>query len=71
MSAATVAEPRQALQALADQLRSEDTPIAPHVVDPAAASPVAALWPSMVVPVGRLSIRRAGCKPTNAVAFGM
>jgi hypothetical protein len=24
-----------ALQALADQLRSEDTPIAPHVVDPA------------------------------------
>jgi hypothetical protein len=37
MSAATVAEPRQALQALADQLRSEDTPIAPHVVDPAAA----------------------------------
>jgi hypothetical protein len=37
MSPATVAEPRQALQALADQLRSEDTPIAPHVVDPAAA----------------------------------
>jgi hypothetical protein len=37
MSAATVAEPRQALQALADQLRSEDTPIAVHVVDPAAA----------------------------------
>jgi hypothetical protein len=37
MSAATVAEPRQALQALADQLRSEDTPIAIHVVDPAAA----------------------------------
>jgi major membrane immunogen (membrane-anchored lipoprotein) len=36
MSAATVAEPRQALQALADQLRSEDTPIAVHVVDPAA-----------------------------------
>ena len=36
MSAATVAEPRQALQALADQLRSEDTPIAAHVVDPAA-----------------------------------
>ena len=37
MSAATVAEPRQALQALADQLRSEDTPIAAHVVDPAVA----------------------------------
>jgi hypothetical protein len=37
MSAATVAEPKQALQALADQLRSEDTPIAVHVVDPAAA----------------------------------
>jgi hypothetical protein len=37
MTAATVAEPRQALQALADQLRSEDTPIAVHVVDPAAA----------------------------------
>ena len=32
-----MAEPRQALQALADQLRSEDTPIAAHVVDPAAA----------------------------------
>lgn len=27
-----------ALQALADQLRGEDTPIAPHVVDPAEAS---------------------------------
>jgi len=36
MSAATVAEPRQALQALADQLRSEDTPIADHVIDPVA-----------------------------------
>jgi hypothetical protein len=36
MSATTVAEPRQALQALADQLRSEDTPIAVHVIDPAA-----------------------------------
>jgi hypothetical protein len=38
MSAATVAEPSQALQALADQLRSEDTPSAEHVVD-AATSP--------------------------------
>jgi hypothetical protein len=38
MSAPTVAGPDQALRALADQLRSEDTPIAPHVVD-AAASP--------------------------------
>jgi hypothetical protein len=38
MSAATVAEPSHALQALADQLRSEDTPIAEHVVD-AAGSP--------------------------------
>jgi hypothetical protein len=54
VSAATVAEPRQALQALADQLRSEDTPIAPHVVDPpvvpelgllAAAGPRAAAAP--------------------------
>jgi hypothetical protein len=27
-------EPARALEALADQLRSEDTPIAPHVVDP-------------------------------------
>jgi hypothetical protein len=33
MSAATVAEPSAALQVLADQLRSEDTPIAAHVVD--------------------------------------
>jgi hypothetical protein len=38
MSAPTVANPDQALRALADQLRSEDTPIAPHVVD-ATASP--------------------------------
>jgi hypothetical protein len=38
MSAPTVASPDQALRALADQLRSEDTPIATHVVD-AAASP--------------------------------
>jgi hypothetical protein len=29
---------RGALQALADQLRAEDTPIAPHVVDPAGPS---------------------------------
>jgi hypothetical protein len=27
--------PRNALQALAEQLRAEDTPISPHVVDPA------------------------------------
>jgi hypothetical protein len=33
MSAPTVASPDQALRALADQLRSEDTPIATHVVD--------------------------------------
>jgi hypothetical protein len=38
MSAPTVAGPDQALRALADQLRSEDTPIATYVVD-AAASP--------------------------------
>src|SRR5689334_18522155 len=31
------AMPERALQALADQLRDEDTPISPHVVDPAAA----------------------------------
>ena len=37
MSAATVAEPSQALRALADQLRSEDTPIADHVIDAPAA----------------------------------
>ncbi len=36
MSPATVAEPSQVLRALADQLRSEDTPIAAYVVDPAA-----------------------------------
>jgi len=32
-----------ALQALADQLRAEDTPIAPHVVDPAEQSRLGAL----------------------------
>ncbi len=32
-----------ALQRLADQLRSEDTPIAPHVVDPAEPSQLGAL----------------------------
>jgi hypothetical protein len=37
MSAPTVAAPDQALRALADQLRSEDTPIATHVVDATAA----------------------------------
>jgi hypothetical protein len=37
VSAATVAEPSAALRVLADQLRSEDTPIADHVVDAAAA----------------------------------
>jgi hypothetical protein len=30
-----MAEPAAALQTLADQLRAEDTPIAPHVIDPA------------------------------------
>jgi hypothetical protein len=34
----TVAEPAAALRVLADQLRSEDTPIADHVVDAAAAA---------------------------------
>jgi hypothetical protein len=37
MSAAVVAEPRDALRALADQLRAEDTPIAELVIDPPAA----------------------------------
>jgi hypothetical protein len=37
MSAAVVAEPRDALRALADQLRAEDTPITNLVIDPAAA----------------------------------
>jgi hypothetical protein len=37
MTAPTVAEPSAALRVLADQLRSEDTPIAGHVVDAAAA----------------------------------
>lgn len=37
MSAATASDPAAALRLLADQLRAEDTPIAPHVVDPAAA----------------------------------
>jgi hypothetical protein len=36
VSAPTVAEPSAALRVLADQLRSEDTPIADHVVDAAA-----------------------------------
>jgi hypothetical protein len=31
----TTRTPSDALQALADQLRAEDTPISPHVVDPA------------------------------------
>jgi hypothetical protein len=35
VSAPTVAEPSAALRVLADQLRSEDTPIADHVVDAA------------------------------------
>jgi hypothetical protein len=37
VSAVTVAEPSAALRVLADQLRAEDTPIADHVIDPAAA----------------------------------
>jgi hypothetical protein len=37
VSAATVAEPSAALRVLADQLRSEDTPIADHVIEAAAA----------------------------------
>lgn len=32
-----MSEPAEALRALAAQLREEDTPISPHVVDPAAA----------------------------------
>lgn len=36
MSAAIVAKPSQALRVLADQLRSEDTPISAHVIDAAA-----------------------------------
>jgi hypothetical protein len=43
VSAATVAEPSAALRALADQLRSEDTPIAAHVVDAGASLPEAEL----------------------------
>lgn len=39
MSAVTVAEPAMALRVLADQLRSEDTPIAAHVVDAEGATP--------------------------------
>lgn len=31
----TTQSPAEALQALADHLRAEDTPIAPHVIDPA------------------------------------
>jgi hypothetical protein len=38
VSAATVAEPSEALRVLAEQLRGEDTPIAGHVVDVAAAT---------------------------------
>jgi hypothetical protein len=37
MSAAVAAEPRDALRALAEQLRAEDTPISDLVIDPAAA----------------------------------
>jgi hypothetical protein len=33
--ATRMTEPAGALQTLADQLRAEDTPIAPHVIDPA------------------------------------
>jgi hypothetical protein len=33
-----MSDPAAALQALAAQLRAEDTPISPHVVDPAAAA---------------------------------
>ncbi len=36
MSAATAVEPEAALHAIAERLRGEDTPIAAHVVDPAA-----------------------------------
>lgn len=35
MTARFETTPAQALQTLADQLRAEDTPISPHVVDPA------------------------------------
>lgn len=37
MSPVTIAEPSAALRVLADQLRSEDTPISDHVVDSVAA----------------------------------
>ncbi len=37
------AKPEDALRALAAQLRAEDTPISPHVVDPAAAPKLGAL----------------------------
>jgi hypothetical protein len=38
LSAVTVGEPSAALRVLADQLRAEDTPISPQVVDPPAAA---------------------------------
>jgi hypothetical protein len=38
-----VSEPAEALRALAAQLREEDTPISPHVIDPAAAPTFGAL----------------------------
>jgi hypothetical protein len=38
-----MSDPAAALQALAAQLRAEDTPISPHVVDPAAAAELGSL----------------------------
>jgi hypothetical protein len=45
-----VSEPRAALRDLAAQLREEDTPISPHVVDPAAAPDLGVLAASGAAP---------------------
>jgi hypothetical protein len=39
----TISEPSEALRVLAEQLRSEDTPISEHVVDPVAAAELGVL----------------------------
>jgi hypothetical protein len=55
----TIAEPSAALRVLADQLRGEDTPIAAHVVDAAAAPDlgmIAAAGPRAVASPGEYAL---------------
>ena len=58
-TAENIAAPGEALKALAEQLRAEDTPISPHVVEPAEApelGPLAAAGPGAAAAPGEYSL---------------